>query len=309
MSTHGSVPPASWNASTSSRQRSGVDIESKRSPAPRRAARRTAVKPIAALSTGIGCSAQRRDRGVAGERARRAAVEDAGELLERGGEARREVVHRHVHDLEVGGQRAGRDAEADAAREARRHPRDLLGDQRGRPQRAAAAGTAPPTRSASPRGTSPRPAAGWAGSRGSRRGARSSSRRRTRAAPRARPARAARRRWRLRRRGRCAGTAATTPIPARTACSLIVRSACVSSSHSGSAIFGLGACVAPRSASSACQPSSSAGNERGSPIITSKSTTPSAPAMNGPKVSPWSSAMCVPGPQCTSPHVMPPSST
>ena len=29
--------------------------------------------------------------------------------------------------------------------------------------------------------------------------------------------------------------------------------------------------------------------------MTSNSTTPSGPAMNGPKVSPWSSAMWVPG--------------
>ena len=35
----------------------------------------------------------------------------------------------------------------------------------------------------------------------------------------------------------------------------------------------------------------------------------SAPAMNGPNVSPWSSAMWVPGPQSRSPHVMSPSST
>ena len=50
-------------------------------------------------------------------------------------------------------------------------------------------------------------------------------------------------------------------------------------------------------------------NERGSPIITSKRTTPSGPATKGPKSSPWSSAMCVPGPHSTPPQVIEPSRT
>ena len=66
----------------SSRQRSGVDSESKSSPAPSRAARRTAVKPIAALTIGTGYVAQAADRGVVGEAAGSRAVEHPGELLE-----------------------------------------------------------------------------------------------------------------------------------------------------------------------------------------------------------------------------------
>ena len=55
---HGPAPPASRYASVSSRQRAGVESESNRIPTPSRAARRTAVKPIAALTTGMGSSAQ-----------------------------------------------------------------------------------------------------------------------------------------------------------------------------------------------------------------------------------------------------------
>ena len=50
-------------------------------------------------------------------------------------EPRGEAVHRNAHDLEVDLERTGRDPEADAARMARREPRRLLGDERGRSQR------------------------------------------------------------------------------------------------------------------------------------------------------------------------------
>ena len=123
----------------------------------------------------------RGDRGVTGEAAGRGAVEHPGELGERVAEARGEAVHRHVHDVEVVLQRARRDADADASREARREPRDLLGDERGRAQREEQRARRRPPAPSSPRGTSPPPAAGSAGSRRTRRGARSSSRRRTRA--------------------------------------------------------------------------------------------------------------------------------
>ena len=114
----------------SSRHRSGVESESNSRPAPRRAARRTAVKPIAALSTGTGWSRRSRIGRIVGERAGGAAVEDARQFLEAGGEARRERVHRHVHDLEVGGQRTRGHAQPDPTGEARGQPRDLLGHER-----------------------------------------------------------------------------------------------------------------------------------------------------------------------------------
>ena len=77
----------------------------------------------------------RGDRGVTRERTRRGAVEHPRELGERLAESCREAVHRYVHDVEVVLQRARRDADAHAPREACREPRDLLGDESSRPER------------------------------------------------------------------------------------------------------------------------------------------------------------------------------
>ena len=92
------------------------------------------------------------------------------------------------------------------------------------------------------------------------------------------PGRAARRRWRP-RRGRCAGRAATRPTRERTARSSI-RSACLRASR-GARSSGSAPASAPCSASNRSQPSSSAANERGSPIITSNNVHALGPGDEG----------------------------
>ena len=119
------------------------------------------------------------DGGVAAEQSRVGPAQCPGHGGQAVGEARREVVLGEPHDVEVGVEGARRQAEPDAPGKACRQPRHLLGDQGGRSQRAAGAGTAPPTPRAWPRAATPPPAGDWACNRRTRRGARSSSPRRT----------------------------------------------------------------------------------------------------------------------------------
>jgi len=83
----------------------------------------------------------------------------------------------------------------------------------------------------------------------------------------------------------------------------------VSSSQSGSSMGGLGRRFAFFSSRSRSKPSVSAGNERGSPIMTSKSSTPFGPASKGPNAAPCSRVMCMPGVHSTSPQVIDPAIT
>ena len=77
------------------------------------------------------------------------------------------------------------------------------------------------------------------------------------------------------RRGRCGDSSRSDTDPGRERCAH-VRSACLRATPAARS-SGWGPASRPRDSSSACQPSSSAGNERGSPIITSNSTTPFGP--------------------------------
>ena len=129
------MPPASRYASISSPHRSGADSESNRIPAPRRAARRTAVKPIAALIIGIGLARRTRrsrDRPRARPGRGRSTSPSGPRATRRNGAARSSIVRPMIS--KSAGSAPAATPTPTRAREARREPRDLLGDHRRRPQ-------------------------------------------------------------------------------------------------------------------------------------------------------------------------------
>ena len=115
--------------------RVGAERESKRRPAPVCAARRAGGEAHRRAQDGNGMFDAPPDGSVARQLARLSAREQGDDRFEPTGEARRQVGHRDVHDLEVVGPRARRDAEAHPPGEAGRQPGHLFGDERGRPQR------------------------------------------------------------------------------------------------------------------------------------------------------------------------------
>ena len=169
------------------------------------------------------------------------------------------------------GERTRGDTETDPTGKARREPRGLLGDECGRAQRQEQRARRRPPASASRRAGSRRAAAGSAGSPRTRRGVRSSSRRRTRASHASAACARNSSIVSVASRPCVADSCGTTPSRRRTA-SVTVSSACL---RSRSACRSADWAVARAAlGEEPLVPFRSAGNERGSPIITSKSTTP-----------------------------------